>query len=188
MVTSSGSLNWLFSLAWRVRYLGAVQTLAHVLGISGLENHIQYSAAGAEAPGNSLRRVVIEMMLLHVAEIRTLEIVVVRRVVNPLFSDVGLERTGKHHRSRKGRKEKDTQRRAYQKERQHVAHLAAHVIAVKGSFVMPEVKRVKILIRQTREKLLVPLLRNLEMTVQDIAMRKIFDKHPEWNPADEEEA
>ena len=113
MVTSSGPLNWLFSVGWRVRHPRAVQTLAHVLGVSGLENYVQYAAAGTEAPGNSLRRVVIEMMLLHVAEIRTLEIVVVRRVMNPLFSDVGLERTGKHHRSRKGRKEKNTQRRAY---------------------------------------------------------------------------
>jgi len=117
-----------------------------------------------------MRCVVIEVVLLHVAEVGISEIVVVRRVMDPLFSYVGLESTGDHHRSGEGRKEKNGQRSKHNKEWQQIAHLAAHVITVKGSFVVPEVNRVKILIRQAREKPLIPLLRYFEMPVKDITM------------------
>ena len=117
-----------------------------------------------------MRRVMIEVVFLHVAEVGISEIVVVRRVMDPLFGYVGLESTGDHHRSCERRKEKNAQRSKNDKEWQQIAHLAAHVVTVKGSFVMPEVKRVKILIRQARVKPLIPLLRYFEMLVKDITM------------------
>ena len=151
-------------------FLAAVQTLAHGLGISSSENCVQYSAARAKASSHPMRRVVIEVVFLHVAEVGILEIVVVRRVMDPLFSYVGLESTGDHHRSGERRKEKNRQGSKHKQEWQQIADLAAHVVTIKGSFVMSKVKRVKILIRQAREKPLVPLLRYFEMPMQDITM------------------
>src|SRR6266849_5997068 len=97
-------------------FLAAVQTLAHVLGISSPENCVQYSAARAKAPGHPMRRVVIEVVFLHVAEVGISEIVVVRRVMDPLFSYVGLESTGDHHRRSERRKEKNGQGSKHNKE------------------------------------------------------------------------
>src|SRR5258705_11906603 len=128
--------------------------MANVLGISSSENHVQYSAACAKASSHPMRRVVIEVVFLHVAEVGISEIVVVRRVMDPLFGYVGLESTRDHHRSGERRKEKNAQGPKHNQERQQVAHLAAHMVTIKGSFVMSEMKGVKILIGQARKKLL----------------------------------
>ena len=94
-----------------------------------------------------MRRVVIEVVFLHVAEVRILEIVIVRRVMDPLFRYVGLESPGDHHRRSERRKEKNGQGSKHEEEWQHIAYLAAHMIAIKGSFMMSEMEWVEILIR-----------------------------------------
>ena len=98
----------------------------------------------------------IEVVLLHVAEVWSAKIVVVRCVMNPLFSDVGLESPGNYHYSREGRKEKNTQRHANHKQRHQIAQLAAHVITIERPLVVTEMRRVKKLICQEGQMFLVP--------------------------------
>ena len=98
----------------------------------------------------------IEVVLLHVAKIRSAKIVVVRCVMNPFFSDVGLESSGNYHYSREGRKEENTQRHANHKQRHQIAQLAAHVITIERPLVVTEMRRVKKLICQEGQMFLVP--------------------------------
>src|SRR5437773_1981776 len=56
-------------------------------------------------------------------------------------------------------------------------------MAVEGSLMMSEVHRIEKLVRQDRQMFFVPLLRYFEMGVQNIAMREIFDGHPERDAA-----
>ncbi len=144
--------------------------MSHVFGEASTEDYVQDATARAKASGYPMRRVVIEVMFLHVAEVGISEIVVVRRMMDPLLSNVRLEGAGNHHRSGERGKEKNAQGSKHNQEWQHIAELAAHVITIKGPFVVSEVKRVKVLIRHAREKPLVPLLRYWEMLMQDITV------------------
>jgi len=172
------SLFDLFGLIRAVGFLATVESLAHVRGIAGLKNEVQYSAAGAEASGHAVRGVMIEVMLLHVTEIRIAKTAEVGRVMDPLFGDVGLESEGHHNRSSEGWEEKNTKRHAGKKERQQIAHATTHVLAIEGFFVMSEMRWIEILVRHARPESLVPALRYLPMTVQHIAVRKVFRQHP----------
>jgi hypothetical protein len=144
--------------------------MPHVFGEASTEDYVQDAAARAKTSSHPVRRVVIEVVFLHVAEVGISKIVVVGRMMDPLFSNVGLESASDHHRSGERRKEKNAQGSRHKQEWQHIAELAAHVITIKRSFVVSEVKRVKILIRQARETPLVPLLRYCEVPMQDITM------------------
>jgi hypothetical protein len=168
------------SLRWQ-RSFGAVQASPHILRVASFENGVQYAAAGTEAPGYPMRSVMIKVVPLHVAKVWIAEIVVVRRVVDPLFGDIRLESAGYYHRSGESWKDENANQAPYYEQRQHVAQFAAHVITVKGMFVMPEMKRVEILIRQARDKPLVPLLRYFEMSMKNIAVREILYEHPNGN-------
>ena len=74
-----------------------VQAMAHVLGISSPEDEVQDAATRAKASRHPMSCVMIEVVFLHVAEVGIVEIVVVRCVMDPLFSYVGLESPGDHH-------------------------------------------------------------------------------------------
>ena len=172
------SLFDLFGLIRAVGFRATVQSLAHVWGIAGLKNEVKYAAAGTETPGHAVGGVMIEVMLLHVAEIGIAKITEVGRVVDPLFGNIRLESEGHHNRSGEGRKKQNTERHAGKKERQQIAHAAAHVFSVERFFVMSEMRWVEILIRHPRPESLVPALRYFPMAVQDKAMREVFRQHP----------
>ena len=90
-----------------IGFRATVQSLAHVRGIAGLKNEVQYAAAGTEASGHAVGGVMIEVMLLHVAEIGIAKIAKMGRVMDPLFGDIGLESEGHHDRSGKGWKKQN---------------------------------------------------------------------------------
>ena len=172
------SLFDLFGLIRAEGFRATVQSLAHVRGVTGLKNEVEYATAGAETSGHAVGGVMIEVMLLHVAEIGIAKIAEVGSVVDPLFGDIGLESEGHHNRNGEGWKKQNTERHAGKKERQQIAHATAHVLAVKRFFVMSEMCWVKILICHPRPESLVPALRYFPMAVQDKAMREVFRQHP----------
>ena len=168
----------LFRRTWTVGFRATVKSLAHVRGVASLKNEVQYAAAGTETSGHAVGGVMIEVMLLHVAEIGIAKIAEVGRVVDPLFGNIRLESEGHHNRSGEGRKEQNAERHAGKKERQQIAHAAAHVFSVERFFVMSEMRWVEILVCHTRPESLVPALRYFPMAVQDKAMREVFRQHP----------
>ena len=91
------SLFDLFGLTRAVGFRATVQSLAHVRGVAGLKNEVQYSAAGPETSGHAVGGVMIEVMLLHVAEIGIAKTAEVGCVVDPLFGDIRLESEGHHN-------------------------------------------------------------------------------------------
>lgn len=168
----------LFGLIRAEGFRATVQSLAHVRGVTGLKNEVEYATAGAETSGHAVGGVMIEVMLLHIAEVGIAKIAEVGRVVDPLFGNIRLESEGHHNRSGEGRKEQNAERHAGKKERQQIAHPAAHVLAVKRFFVMSKVRWVEVLIRNPRPEPFVPALRYFPMAVQDKAMREVFRQHP----------
>src|SRR4030095_4508191 len=130
----------LFGLTRAVGFRATVQSLAHVWGVAGLKNKVQYSAAGTETSGHAVGGVMIEVMFLHVAEIGSTKIAELGRVVDPLFGDISLESEGQHNRSGEGREKKNTERHAGKKERQQIADAAAHVFSVERFLMMSEMR------------------------------------------------
>ena len=168
------SLFDLFGLTRAVGSRAPVQSLAHVRGVAGLKNEVQYSAAGTETSGHAVGGVMVEVMLLHVAEIGIAKIAEVGRVVDPLFGNIGLKSEGHHNRSGEGWEKQNTERHAGKEERQQIAHASAHVLSIKRFFVMSEMRRVEILVRHPRPESLVAALGYFPMAVQNKAMRKVF--------------
>ena len=123
----------------------------------------------------------VEVMLLHVAEIGIAKVAEVGRVVNPLFSDIGLEREGHHDRSGVGWEQQNAQGHPDEEEWQQILYSAAHVFTVKRLFVMPEMRGVEVLVCYARPKPFVASLRYFPMAVQDVAVRKVFGQHPKHN-------
>ena len=169
---------WALALVRGVSFSPTVKSLANVVGVASLENRVEYSAAGTESSGHTLRRVMIEVMLLHVTEIRIAKIGEVGGVVNPLFGYIRLESRSHHNRSSEGWKKQHTQRHHETEKRQQIAYPAAHMFAVKRLFMMTKMCGVEILVRDLRPESLVAPLRYFPMPVQDIAMRKVFQGHP----------
>jgi hypothetical protein len=121
----------------------------------------------------------IEVMLLHVTEIRVAKIVEVGRVMDPLFGDIGLESESHHDRSSERWKKKNTQWHTEKEKRQQVFYPAAHMFTIKWSFVVPEMQWVKIFVGYAGPESFIPPLRYFPMPVQYEAMRKVFRYHPQ---------
>src|SRR5439155_5719603 len=135
----------------------AEQSLSHRYRKTSLNDNIPIRVGDPIPRIDSRGSVVIEMVPFDMPEVRILEVVIVLAVVDPLFSNIALNDASEHH-GQCVRGENKTHGQRDQKNRKQVFQLTIYMSTIERAFVMPEVSRVKVLVSQAGEKLLVPLL------------------------------
>src|SRR5467141_1411466 len=138
-----------------------------------MEYKVPNPAGDPVAHFHSTGAVMIQMVLLEMAEVAITKLSEVQEIMEPLFTDIALDDSRKQG-GQGIYGEQETQGRGHRKERQDILQLTADVPAVKRTLMVFPMKRVKPLMKKAANQ----ALTRRKAAVENITMKEILHQAP----------